>query len=108
MKIAICLITLFISTAPLQAMDGDAMEIDNGSPREPQEHVKSVLFRAITTSSPIAQSQSLAAKNNDASTTKRTESCSQELSWSTPCRETDRIELDLSALAIGDDAMDDN
>lgn len=105
MKITISLLSLFISTATLKAMDRDAMEVDNGSPRE-NEHVKAVVFRAIDTRSPIATTQKLDNANDAARSTSRAQSCSQLLVCSTPCREMDRIEVDLGELAIDPNAMD--
>lgn len=89
------------------------MEIDNGSPRKlSEEHVKNVAFRAINISSPMIQSQSLDSENNNASSgasaSNKNESLPELGSCSTPNRDVDKIELDLGALAIDPDAMDDN
>lgn len=113
MERAICFLSLFISTAGLSAMEHcDAMEIDNGSPRElSQEHVKSVAFRAINIASPITKGQSIDSENNARSAAlaaNQSESLPELGSCSTPNRDVDKIDLDLGELAIDADAMDDN
>jgi hypothetical protein len=82
----------------------DPMEVDNGSPRDAQEGVKAVAFRAIPACSPIVQPQSLDIKNNIACHTNRPQ-CRPQVHGAC-C--TPNGELDLGSLAIDADAMDDN
>lgn len=106
-----CLV-LFFSIIQLQAMDDDRMEIDNGSVLENSTGLLGqsrkgsfkALFRAINICSPISKPQELNPDDISAalhSTVKPNKS--------PVCEPTiQKLEIDLSELAINPEAMNDN
>lgn len=124
MKTVLCSLILFFSTVAIQAMDNDAMEIDNGSPlessgclsepnRKGSYKAQQALFRAINICSPITVSKGLDSEIDNAVQHKSEPARENEKQPSnSPCdefdREIDQIQSDLSDLAINPDAMDDN